>query len=107
MNFSRRRTDEAGRSVLPPLSSVTTIDSGRTGDKVAFPDPAAAPLGSDEEAAGTPVAAHAAAAAREIETARPHHPPRSHPPTRFGRGWAVAAFVLIGAALAVIGFVIH
>jgi hypothetical protein len=30
------------------------IDSGRTGDKVAFPDPAAAPLGTDDEAAGTP-----------------------------------------------------
>ena len=30
------------------------IDSGRSGDKVAFPDPAAAPLGTDEEAGGTP-----------------------------------------------------
>jgi hypothetical protein len=29
------------------------IDAGETGDKVAFPDPAAAPLGTDEEAAGT------------------------------------------------------
>lgn len=30
----------------------TAIDEGRTGDKVAFPDPAAAPLGTDDEAAG-------------------------------------------------------
>jgi hypothetical protein len=30
------------------------IDSGRTGDKVAFPDPAMAPLGTDEEAGGNP-----------------------------------------------------
>jgi hypothetical protein len=30
------------------------IDSGRTGDKVAGFDPAAAPLGTDEEAGGTP-----------------------------------------------------
>lgn len=30
------------------------IDSGRAGDKVNFPDPAAAPLGTDSEAAGTP-----------------------------------------------------
>lgn len=30
------------------------ISSGRTGDKVPYPDPAAAPLGTDEEAAGTP-----------------------------------------------------
>lgn len=29
------------------------IDSGRTGDKVPVADPAAAPLGSDDEAAGT------------------------------------------------------
>ena len=31
------------------------IDRGRTGDKVAAIDPAAAPLGTDEEAAGTPI----------------------------------------------------
>lgn len=30
------------------------IDSGLTGDKVAYPDPGAAPLGTDDEAAGTP-----------------------------------------------------
>jgi hypothetical protein len=29
-----------------------TIDAGRTGDKVPFPDPAAAPLGTDAEAGG-------------------------------------------------------
>lgn len=28
------------------------IDSGNTGDKVNYPDPAAAPLGTDDEAAG-------------------------------------------------------
>lgn len=30
------------------------IDSGATGDKVAGSDPAAAPLGTDDEAAGAP-----------------------------------------------------
>lgn len=30
------------------------IDAGRTGDKVDFLDPAAAPLGTDAEAGGTP-----------------------------------------------------
>jgi hypothetical protein len=30
------------------------IDSGKTGDKIPFPDPAAAPLGTDAEAAGYP-----------------------------------------------------
>ncbi|ETX29021.1 hypothetical protein [Roseivivax isoporae] len=29
------------------------IDEGRTGDKIGFPDPAAAPLGTDDEAAGS------------------------------------------------------
>ena len=32
------------------------IDAGRTGDKSPGSDPAAAPLGTDDEAAGTPVA---------------------------------------------------
>ena len=31
------------------------VDRGKTRDKVAFPDPAAAPLGTDEEAAGAPL----------------------------------------------------
>jgi hypothetical protein len=35
------------------------IDRGRSGDKVDVIDPAAAPLGTDEEAAGTPVPAAA------------------------------------------------
>lgn len=30
------------------------IDSGRTGEKADWPDPAAAPLGTDDEAAGNP-----------------------------------------------------
>jgi hypothetical protein len=30
------------------------VDTGRSGDKHAYPDPAAAPLGADEEAAGSP-----------------------------------------------------
>lgn len=48
----------------PPPAAVSTgpaaqelkgaIDAGLTGDKVAFADPGAAPLGTDDEAAGTP-----------------------------------------------------
>lgn len=30
------------------------IDSGRTGEKADWPDPAAAPLGTDDEASGNP-----------------------------------------------------
>jgi hypothetical protein len=43
-----------------PIPAPTTdqlrdrIDSGKTGEKIAFPDPAAAPLGTDAEAGNAP-----------------------------------------------------
>jgi hypothetical protein len=43
------------------------IDAGRTGDKVDWPDPAAVPLGTDEEAAGTPPDSLAVETARTLE----------------------------------------
>jgi succinate dehydrogenase / fumarate reductase cytochrome b subunit len=43
------------------------IDAGRTGDKVAFGDPGAAPLGTDDEAAGTPDTADRVAVAMRQE----------------------------------------
>jgi hypothetical protein len=43
------------------------IDSGRTGDKVAFPDPSAAPLGTDEEAGGMMTPEEALEKARQAE----------------------------------------
>lgn len=48
------------------------IDRGQTGDKVPVVDPAAAPLGTDDEAAGTPPKAADVAAAAAAETV--HHP---------------------------------
>ena len=50
------------------------IDQGRTGDKVRFPDPAVAPLGTDEEASGTPIDPQVIAQTREREA-------RMAPPT--------------------------
>jgi hypothetical protein len=47
------------------------VDAGATQDKVDFPDPAAAPLGTDAEAAGAPTDAAAMEAAAARETARP------------------------------------
>ena len=44
------------------------IDSGRTGDKNEVFDPALAPLGTDEEAAGTPPTPGQVRTAREQET---------------------------------------
>lgn len=46
------------------------IDRGGAADKVPFMDPAAAPLGTDDEAAGTPPSAEQIARARKME-ARP------------------------------------
>ncbi len=43
------------------------IDKGRTGDKVPNRDPATVPLGTDDEAAGTPPEPEAVDAARERE----------------------------------------
>jgi hypothetical protein len=49
------------------------VDTGRTRDKVDFPDPAAAPLGTDDEAAGRPPSAADVALARsqDATTAAP------------------------------------
>ena len=48
------------------------IDSGRTGDKAGGFDPAAAPLGTDAEAAGArPTAGEAAQAERQEASAKP------------------------------------
>lgn len=61
-----------GESPVPPTADAQRlrhdIDSGRTGDKIPAWDPAAAPLGTDNEAAGT----------RPTGGVRP--PPASHPP---------------------------
>ena len=43
------------------------IDTGRTWDKVPGSDPAAAPLGTDEEAAGTPITKERVELARSQE----------------------------------------
>lgn len=57
----------------PPSDNPTTaqlkgdIDSGRTGDKVGVFDPGLSPLGTDDEAAGTPAEPHRIRLARRLE----------------------------------------
>lgn len=52
----------------------TAIDQGAGADKVDFPDPAAAPLGTDAEAAGAPpTPAELAMANTEIRHSGPRH----------------------------------
>jgi hypothetical protein len=43
------------------------IDKGRAGDKTDYPDPAAAPLGTDDEAGGHPATEEELRIAREAE----------------------------------------
>jgi hypothetical protein len=62
------RNPEARNSTGAQLKA--DINAGRTGDKVPAFDPAAAPLGTDEEAAGTPTPPEAWAAARRQEVGR-------------------------------------
>jgi hypothetical protein len=66
------------------------IDSGRTGDKVSNVDPAMAPLGTDEEAAGTPPSPAAIALTRRLET-RQH---QTEPQTGLGHAWILIAFII-------------
>jgi hypothetical protein len=78
------------------------IDRGRSGDKVDFIDPAVAPLGTDEEAAGTPPPADAIAQAYKHEIS--HNRVSSE---RKDSDHAVAIYVGIIAAIAtVVGFAI-
>ena len=73
------------------------IDSGRTGDKVAASDPAAAPLGTDDEAAGRPPGRGAVDLARQHEVARAAEAKPED--QRFG---SVLVFAAIVAGLAVL-----
>jgi hypothetical protein len=92
------------------------IDSGRTGDKVGGFDPAAAPLGSDDEAAGTPPSPQAIELAQASEGrpasanangAEPDLAPdgdmKRRPPAWVGAAvGAVAAIVVVSAILALL-----
>ena len=68
------------------------IDSGKTGDKVDFPDPAAAPLGTDDEASGHPITPTQASMARHAEVR-----PLSAPVGRPGAAYAIP--VVLGLIL--------
>jgi hypothetical protein len=73
------------------------IDAGRTGDKIDWPDPAAVPLGTDEEAAGTPPDPWAVETARRLEGSRPC---KSIAHRGAGAAWLLIAYaVALGAGL--------
>jgi hypothetical protein len=75
------------------------IDSGRAGDKISGSDPAAAPLPTDDEAAGFPPSQRRVAQARSLETARPSHEASNH---GLGATWILIAVISVlgGGAVA-------
>ncbi len=87
------------------------IDQGRTGDKVRGFDPAAAPLGTDDEAGGAPPSAAAIAQARVAERRKPrgHNPnaanprqtPDGHAEQKRKRAPFVAALLVVLVLLAI------
>lgn len=78
------------------------IDRGLTGDKVSAPDPATSPLGTDEEAAGTPVPPEALAQAHAYETTGPTSSGQGRPDLRrdTARTIAIAAAMVVAFLLA-------
>ena len=91
---------------LPPSTTSQLrddIDSGRTGAKVAASNPAAAPLGTDDEAAGTPPSGATVAAARAAELKDPAVTSQEAQRDRGALVYVVAvalfALAVIGAAL--------
>ena len=82
------------------------INRGRTGDKVNLFDPASAPLGTDDEAAGTPASPTAVTAARVAErrTTKAGVVPTPNSGSSLGAG--VAAWVGIVGLLVAAGFLI-
>jgi succinate dehydrogenase / fumarate reductase cytochrome b subunit len=75
------RQPSIGRTSTTPTAQELkgVIDAGRTGDKVASYDPGAAPLGTDDEAAGTPDTPERVALAMRQEL---EHGRRALPATR-------------------------
>jgi|RhiMetdeSRZDD1v2_1073273.scaffolds.fasta_scaffold3462334_2 hypothetical protein len=73
------------------------IDSGRTGDKVPGPDPAIAPLGTDDEAAGSPPSPETIDLARQLENRRVRH--AAEPGV--GSAWIMIVFTVFAGVVLV------
>ena len=79
-------------STLEQLRS--DIDHGRTGDKVEGSDPAAAPLGADEAAAGTPLHTRTVSISRDVERRAQN---RQREKGTIGAAWILIGFVVVFA----------
>jgi hypothetical protein len=110
--MSNIHRNEAASSALPsrheidpnePIENTEqlriAIDQGHGGDKVDAPDPAAAPLGTDDEAGGTPNSSAQVrlAAAQEIWARQNQEGQRT---TGLGHAWwVIGSTVFIGASI--------
>src|SRR5712671_6791201 len=79
-----RNATTSGRSLILNRSTISQLR-----DKIDWPDPAAVPLGTDEEAAGTPLDPWAVETARRIEISRPS---KSIAHRGVGAAWLLIAF---------------
>jgi hypothetical protein len=75
---SRKPTDQPIAAAAERTASAAPLrgdlDAGHGRDKVTYPDPAAAPLGTDDEAAGTPITEEQLQMARAQEDRRDRVP---------------------------------
>jgi len=80
------------------------IDSGRTGEKVAYPDPATVPLGGDDEAAGHPPPREELQALREREArkAPPDRPKNARPGREQDGGLSLIPLAIVTAVIAIV-----
>jgi len=88
-----REEGPLNRSTVEQLRS--DIDHGRTGDKIEGSDPAAAPLGADEEAAGTPVPLSVVSEVQAAERRGRADAPRK--PRGLGAAWVLIGIIVVFA----------
>jgi hypothetical protein len=92
-----------GKTVLETTEQLRiAIDRGYGGDKVDAADPAAAPLGTDDEAGGTPnTPAQVGLAAEHEIHARPQQ--KEQHTTGLGHAWWIVGFTLLLAVAIFLG----
>ena len=78
------------------------IDSGRTGDKVAFPDPGLSPLGTDDEAGGSSASPQLIQKVREQEKSLSPVEEKRRP---LNLTWIIGGIVLCSAIVAMLALV--
>lgn len=76
------------------------IDQGKAGDKVDFPDPSAAPLGTDDEAGGHPPTKAQVRLAASHELSAPTKSKQMD--KGIGQGWWVVGYAVVFAAAIVV-----